>query len=839
MAEQPGDRLREAYQQAWTHGPGPKSRPRRQAGVGALAMYAVGKLVKAIQGVRILGLGRSLHVVQYSLLKAWLERRYGAGPLPWPSGGLPPGPLQEVDMQPWGARFEFDRARLELRFLAPDVARVTWTPGAEPIPYALTRREWDEPTVSVDGDDGAGWTFATEGLQVAVSPDGTLQFLEGGAVLREDSPPERDGERWTYRGRLRPEERIHGLGERAAGFNLRGGTYEMWNSGPGGRYGPGHDPLYLCIPTYLGLHDQGSYLVFFENPSRALFSFGEGAEACFTGGALRYYVVPGPAERALERYAELTGHPPLPPVWALGYQQARWGYRSAAQVRDVVDGFRRRDLPLSGIQLDIDYMSDYRSFTIDEEAFPEMATLTADLARLGVKVTGIVDPGLKRDRGYPIFTDGLAGRRYCTLPAGKPSYGVVWPGWSAFPDFSDEEVRTWWGQHYRLLLDQGIVGFWHDMNEPGTFTLNVDSALPAATRHSMEGRGADHAEARNLYGLLMGRAGYEGLLRHQPDRRPFLLSRAGWAGIQRYAWTWTGDTESSWPMLRQTVQTVLGLGMSGVPFSGPDIGGFRGSPSPELYLRWFQLSTFLPFFRTHSARDSEDREPWTAAPDHLNAIRSLLLLRYRLMPYLYTVVWHASRTGHPPVRPLFWPDGRNPALWPVEDAFLLGDALLVAPVLEQGASGRTVQLPPTVWHDFWHDETFEGGQEVWLSGPLQRIPLLVRGGSVIPFEEDGALVLEVFPPEDGGEGSGLLYRDDGDGYGPWRVDRYAVSVRGTRLRLEATSEGDFDPGDTPVAVRLRGAARDARRVWVDGTEVPFTPPLVSVGSFGVFEVELS
>jgi alpha-glucosidase len=515
-------------------------------------------------------------------------------------------------------------------------------------------------------------------------------------------------------------------------------------------------------------------------------------------------VILGPLSRALERYADLTGRPAMPPRWVLGYHQSRWGYPSATHVRKVAAGFREHDMPLSAIHLDIEHMDRYRVFTVNERHFPDFAGLARELAEHGVRLVPIVDAAVARHAGYRVYDEGLAENRFCTLPNGRVLSGVVWPGWAAFPDFTDGAAREWWGRQYRTLADAGVAGYWHDMNEPTTFALAGGARPPLATHHAMDGRGGAHTEGRNVYALLMARAAHEGLRAHQSGKRPFLVSRSGWAGIQRYAWLWTGDTHATWAMLRQTVATVLGLSMSGIPFTGPDIGGYKGTPSEELYVRWLQLAVFLPFCRTHSAYDTAAREPWAAAPNHLDTVRSLLRLRYRLVPFLYTLAWEAATTGHPLVRPLFWHDEADPALRKVDDAFLLGDHVVVAPVLDEDARLRQVRLPPGRWYPFDGDEAIDGGRTVDVAAPLDTIPVFVRAGAVLPLDDDGQLTLHVYAPADGGVGGGLLYTDAGDGYGPWRVDRSRVTRSGDTLRVESRSEGEYPP--TPSRTVVRGPA---------------------------------
>ncbi|HEV3351985.1 MAG TPA: TIM-barrel domain-containing protein [Acidimicrobiales bacterium] len=744
-----------------------------------------GKLRQALDGIRLLGWRKSWQVARSTAAHAFWDWRYPTPAPDWERPGTRPGRLLARDDCPDGFSARFEHAELEVRFLAPDLVRVTWHPGLDPVPYGIDPQEWP--------------TATSRELSVDLADDGTLEFrATDGRLLRRDLPPERHGQGWRHRAGLHQGERVHGLGERALPFDLRGHSCEMWNRGPGGRYVPGVDPIYICIPVYVGIHDGGSYLAFYENSHRARFSFEAELDARFDGGALRYYVIPGPVPRAMERFSDLTGKPFLPPRWALGYHQSRWGYCSAEEVRELVDGFERHNLPLNAIELDIEYMDEYRDFTVDEEDFPDMTGLSSELEAKGIRLAMIVDAGVQRKRGYRVHDEGHAEGRFCTLPTGREMRGVVWPGWAVFPDFTDPSTRHWWGEQYCALLDAGAHGFWHDMNEPTTFSLRGEDWPPLATRHAMEGRGGTHAEARNLYGLLMARAAYEGLQRVRPDRRPWLFSRSGWAGLQRYAWNWTGDTVSTWPMLRQTVITVLGSSLSGIGFTGPDIGGYHGDPSPELYVRWFELAAFLPLFRTHCSFDDPPREPWAAAKGLIDAVRAHMRFRQRLMPYLYTVAWEATQHGRPPIRPLLWEDESDLRLASVDDAFFVGDDLLVAPVLDEGARTREVPLPSGRWYPLDGDDPVEGGHNIEVPAPIDHTPVFVRAGAVIPMDEDGELTLHVY----GTPARGVLYQDAGDGYGPWRVDRFTV-FSDDPTRLETASEGDFPSAALRTHLHLR------------------------------------
>ncbi len=780
---------------------------------------------KTMMGLRRLGLANSLRVLQYTSYKERMDRKWAPQGTAGKGADQPPrtpGALRAAAAAPRGARFAFERAELEIVFLAQDLARLSWGPGQAPLPYATSpwsQREEasQEPPVEVE-ETTRGWRLSSPALRLEIGREGEIHFYDpGGALLRVERPPERRGETWTQCAALQAGAQLYGLGERAAGLNLARGDYRLWNRDPVSDRGTQDplDPLYLTIPVYLALWDGGSYLVFYENSFPGSLSFRAGeANAAFSGGMLRSYFIPGPPAQALERYTELTGRAPLPPRWALGYHQSRWGYRSEADLRAVAQGFAEHEMPLSAIHLDIDYMDGYRVFSVDRKRFPDLPALARQLASGGVRLVAILDPGVKTDPEYRLYREGLERDCFCKLPDGSLALGVVWPGWTAFPDFTSPEARDWWAGQYPALLEAGVAGFWHDMNEPATLAASGDSTIPLGARHAFEGRGGDHLEAHNLYGLLMNAAGYDGLRRARPESRPWLLSRSGWAGMQRYAWNWTGDTDSTWEDLRSTLTMVLGLGLSGVPYSGPDIGGFGGNPPAELYLRWFQLGAFLPFFRTHSAVEYNRREPWVYGEPYTSILRQFLRLRYRLLPYLYTLAWEASRTGQPLCRPLFWDNPQDPALRAVEDAFLLGEALLVAPVLAPGARERSLHLPAGEWYDFWSGERLAGGRQVTLQAPLERIPLLVRAGSLLPLEEAGRMVFRLYA----GEGTSALYLDAGDGYGPHRVERFRLSQRGGALELDWETEGSFPFPYSQVEIQVCGL--QPGKAELDGAPIP-------------------
>jgi alpha-glucosidase len=798
--------------------------------------------------IRLVGPGGTLRILRYSIERDQSDHQFRrAHPLPREDIRVAPGNLRQVDVQANGARVTYQNAGLEIIFLAPDLARLSWSPGSEPIPYAIEKSDWPETKLE-NTQTVAGFRLSSSEMQVIIQKDGGVQFLDSaGTLLCEQVPPyyqgTADNAAWSGRARLRSEEHLYGLGEQSGPLDLRGASRRLWNTDPAGSYGPGDEPIYMPMPVYLGLHEQGNYLVFYENYHPGQFVSDPRAEQLhnrphlqteaeaecrlsFAGGMLRYYFIPGPPQRCLERFTELTGRAPLPPLWSLGYHQSRWGYKTAEEIRQVASGFREHNLPLSAIHLDIDYMHGYRVFSVDDQRFPNLRELTAELGAQGIHLVAILDPGVKRDPEYPLYQDGLAKGFFCTLPDGKPIVGVVWPGESVFPDFTSPAARQWWSEQYPSLLDLGIAGFWHDMNEPTSFTLHTRPYLPLAVRHDLDGQGGDHRQGHNLYALQMNRAGQQALLRYRPDRRPWIISRSGWVSQQRYAWNWSGDTETSWDSLWMTIATVLGTGLCGQPYNGPDIGGFSGDPSAELYLRWLQLGTFLPFFRTHSVQGAARREPWVFGEPYTSIIRQFLQLRYRLLPYLYTLAWQANQSGAPLVRPLFWDAPQDPRLWAIDDAFLLGENLLVAPILEEGSKRRKVMLPPGRWLSFWDDHGFQGPGMADVHCGLATIPLLVRAGSVLPLAEGQRLALHIYSPHrepvDGS--AGCLYSDAGDGYGAWRVERFAIQGDYHHFNLFWQSEGDFPFPYTELELLWHGTR--PQKIDIDGQEYPAAENLV-------------
>lgn len=582
---------------------------------------------------------------------------------------------------------------------------------------------------------------------------------------------------------LDPEAVVYGLGEKTGGLDKRGRTWVMWNTDEPYHL-PGTDPLYQSISVVYLYTPQKTTTIFLDSPATAYLDVGEADPErlqieVYDDRFDLYWAEDETLPEAVRRFTELTGRMPLPPEWALGYQQCRYSYFPESRVREVADRLRAEAIPCDVIYLDIHYMDGYRVFTWDPERFPEPAELTAELRRDGFRVVTIIDPGVKSDPSYRVYTEGLSGDRFLRRADGTLYTGRVWPGEAAFPDFFRDDVREWWAMLHRNLFDVGVAGVWNDMNEPADFTGDEmnrrEFTVPDSLVSGTDGVTRPMAVLHNAYASGMNEATRHAFSRFRPDERGFVLTRAGYAGIQRNAAVWTGDNFSWWEHLSLLVPMLANLGLSGVAFAGGDAGGFQQNADAELYTRWVAAASLMPFFRAHSALDTIDHEPWSFGEEALAVARRYIGLRYRLLPYIYTLFEEASRTGAPVLRPLVWEFPKDERVWNRADSFLLGPALLVAPVRERGVQERSVYLPAGRWYDFWTGEAIDspvGGNVVIADAPLDTLPLYLRGGAILPFEgvrphtgDAGDGVLRLLVASDAvGVASGSFYADAGEGF---------------------------------------------------------------------------
>jgi len=628
-----------------------------------------------------------------------------------------------------------------------------------------------------------------------------------------------------------PEENFFGLGDKSGNFNLRGRRFENWNT-DAYSFGWNQDPLYRTIPFYIGLHNQAAYGIFFDNTFKSYFDFG-GEDVGKTsfwadGGELQYYYIHGPHMMdVVKRYASLTGTHPMPPKWTLGYQQCRWSYYPETKVKEIARQFRERKIPCDAIYLDIDYMDGYRCFTWNKKYFPDPRRMIRELADDGFKTVVMIDPGIKVDDDYWVFKEGKEKRFFCRRSDDYYMEGHVWPGRCQFPDFTNPKVRTWWGNLYKELVDMGVAGFWNDMNEPAVFGSGT---FPNDVRHNYDGYRGSHRKAHNVYGMQMVRSTYEGLKKLMRNKRPFTITRAGYSGMQRFASVWTGDNIATWEHLKIGNIQCQRLSVSGVPFCGTDIGGFSGEPDGELFTRWIQLGTFSPFMRAHSAGDTAEREPWSFGTFFEDINRKFIELRYRLLPYFYSVFWEHHRYGFPILRPLVMLEQENLSNHFRQDEFTYGDKLLICPVLEQGAISRRVYLPKGTWYNYWTNEMLEGENEYTVEAKIDSMPIFVRAGSVIPeypvmqYVDEKSItevVLNIYNSDY--EVNSFLYEDHGDTFAYeqeiYLEKKFIVKGDSQSLKINQASEGLYTPNYELYHCKVNGVAFQVKKVVVDGREV--------------------
>ncbi len=728
--------------------------------------------------------------------------------------------------------FVVDAAGLEVELTAitPEIVRIARSlDGARPArSYAVVaepdRSPWE---VGLHEGDPRKVSLCTSALIATVDLDTaaiTVRDPEG-RVLREDATPPRSSE-GRIAHRARPGERFYGLGERTGGLDRRGRVLTFWNTDAydrtHGGFAPGADPLYLGVPFYVALHEGRAHGVLVDDPRRIVADVASSNEeevafAIEGGGAIVEHVIAGPRIADVMRgYGLLTGTIPMPPRWALGYHQSRWGYAPSMRVQEIASELRSRSIPADAIWLDIQHMEGFRTFTFSAMSFPDPEGLAAGLAEQGFALVVIADPGIKQDEAYPVFTEARDADLFLREPSGDLYVGTVWPGASSFLDFTREDARAYWGRHVGDLVRRGVDGIWLDVNEPTTFPeggggASVPNELPV---HG-DGVPTTMAEVHNVYALLEARATREGL-GAAGVRRPFVLTRAGSAGIQRYAAVWTGDAPSSWHSLRETLPMLLGLGLSGVPFVGSDVGGYSGHATPELYARWIALGSMSPFFRGHVTQGVPDQEPWAFGVDVETIARRHVEQRYRLLPYLYSLFDEARRTGAPILRPMIYEE-QSAAFERVDDQAMLGSSLLIAPVLEESAITRRVTFPAGRWFEVQSGAMIEGG-EVVVDAPLGALPLFAREGAIVPTIEVAAaaaapwdrMVIDLFPPT--ATTTFVLYEDDDDARSLRSTLELARTSTGARFAVTEI-EGDYAPtraryarfrrvDHTPIAVEL-------------------------------------
>lgn len=676
----------------------------------------------------------------------------------------------------------------------------------------------------------------------------------GQPILRDDTTrpimfDKISGEIHTTKLRRSEVETYYGFGEKAFIEMSRNGKYIVnWNTDTFA-YPIGTDPIYQSIPFFYGLHNGKAYGLFFNNTFRTYFDMGKTSPERYTfgaaGGELDYFVFSGGKDRSpkkvLADYASLTGKTPLPPIWALGNQQSRWSYFPEKRVKEIAEGFRKNNIPADVLYLDIDYMDDYRVFTWNKERFPDPKRMIGELRKDGFRTVLIIDPGIKVDENYSVYSEGKRQGMFVKNPDGTELQRDVWPKASAFPDYTDPKARQWFATFYKAHLEEGVAGFWNDMNEPGVFVKleserpeifhHPEKTFPIDTPHAGDGMPDTHKRYHNVYGMLMARSSFEGLRKLEPEKRPFVLTRAGFAGVQRYSAVWTGDNYSAWEHLALSIPMLANMSVSGVPFVGADVGGFQDMPTGELYARWLQAAALTPFLRSHSVGWVGNKEPWEFGEEFTKINRASVELRYKFLPYLYTLFREHERSGAPVMRPLWYEFPEDKATYLINDQYMVGDDVLVAPVVKDGMRTRGIYLPlGAEWIDWWTGEKYESGKTHYLPTPLDRLPLFVRVGAVIPTQSaiqhtgempDAEITLNIAAGiKPGVTEVDSLFEDSGDGYGYRGNDWSELKVTHKMGSITLAGTGQFQ-GQKVTKVVVHGIGSRPSGIRADGSQIEF------------------
>ncbi|MGE0495515.1 MAG: TIM-barrel domain-containing protein [Vulcanimicrobiota bacterium] len=737
----------------------------------------------------------------------------------------------------------FDARAIKTRLnpITEGILRITVTPNSQPPRFpswnpARSDDQFEDLAFESDGDrlrlnelevvhsegrlafSWRGQAFACD-LETPVFEPRRLEDCRGLFARSDDELPQnaRLGGRLVKQ--MLGHEGYFGFGQRNQPVERSRYTSTNWTKDPEWGHTRKTDPTYQAHPTFLVVSQGFCWGFFLQSTFYSRFDHGETSAHTMRietlGGQLDYYLFYTETPAGIvELLTRLTGRPMLVPLWALGYHQSRWGYQAADELLELAAEFRRRQLPIDVLHLDIDYMDGYRSFSFHPERFAEPATLTEKMARQGIRAVTIIDPGIKHDlsSGYATARTGAHQNMFLTDATGAPYIGYCWPDAAMFPDFSRPEVRHWWGEQHRGHVEAGIAGIWNDMNEPAIFDRPFSAGLaghlpmPLALECGPAAERTNQAELHNLYGSQMAQATFEGLRRLRPHLRPWVLTRSAFTGAQQHAISWMGDNSSWWEHLEQSIPLLASMGLGGFAHVGVDVGGFFGDCEAELFARWLEVAPFYPFMRTHSAFGTLRQEPWSFGEDTEAIAREAIGLRYRLLPYLYSLNHQAHSTGEPLMRPLMFDFPWDRRSWFQDDQFMCGPHLMVAPVVKRGQRHRAVYFPPGQWFDFYTGAAYEGGAAVAVEAPLGRAPLFARAGAMVPMgpvrQHTGQplteLTYHVFP----GQGEFTLWEDDGESWqAPTASTRLVVSP--SELLIEAR-RGDYTPPPRQVRVEKLG-----------------------------------
>ncbi|WP_141431970.1 glycoside hydrolase family 31 protein [Bacillus sp. 03113] len=686
-----------------------------------------------------------------------------------------------------GVKFDLGTNEAYIRIFDKDLAKVSVLKKGEKEfesrGIAKKESEWKTPRFEAS-DSADTYTLKTDEITVEIKkqPFGVKFLDKEGNVINEDYVNQENtsgyenGKPYVFK-KTEKDEDFYGFGEQTGlEFNKRGDSIGLWNT-DAYSYNKDTKYVYTSIPFFIGLKDKKAYGIFFDNTHRSYYEMASESDDYYyfyaNGGKLTYYFAYGPeVGDVIDRYTDLTGKMDVPAEWTLGLHQSKWEY-TADEIVNVAKTYREKKIPLDTMHFDIDYMDGFRVFTWNEKYKQALKQLKS---MPGFHAIAINDPAVKQDENYRIYQEGTKNDYWAKNADGTPYIGPVWPGDSAFPDFSKQEVRDWWAKNHGDILNEGIDGIWNDMNEPAVFLDDDRHAhtMPLDNYFGTDDNKILHTEYHNLYGHDEADATHQGIKMYKPNTRPFVLTRDMYAGTQRYAALWTGDNVSNWEHLQMSLPMNMNVGMSGVSFVGNDIGGFAARPSAELFARWIEVGAFLPFSRIHYDSDAkatvkQGQEPWAFGPEVEKISKKYIEMRYQLLPYLYNEFKEAADSGKPIQQPLVYQFQNDENTNDISDQYMFGDSMMLAPVVKQGQTSREVYLPKDVnWTDYWTGKEYTGGQTITVDAPLGHLPIFVKKESIIPTREVQQytdekpltnLVLDTYVDE---EASYTFYEDDGE-----------------------------------------------------------------------------
>ncbi|GAA4324597.1 glycoside hydrolase family 31 protein [Mucilaginibacter gynuensis] len=731
-------------------------------------------------------------------------------------------------------------ARAEVTVYTPSVIRVRIDKHelAADFSYAVIAKPQQTKANITQNDNEISIVTDSLKLTITKKPFAVTFYTPAGEVINQDETGLATS--WvndavtTYK-KMQPDEHFVGLGEKTGPLDRKGAGFTNWNSDTFG-YRDGQDPIYSTIPFYIGIHHNVSYGIFMDNTYQSDFNFGASNNRFSSfgahGGEMNYYFIYHKhLADIITSYTALTGRMHLPPLWSLGYQQNRYSYYPDTEVYRIAQTLREKKIPADGITLDIHYMDKYKVFTWDKQRFPDPAKMTGRLKEMGFKTTLIVDPGVKAEPGYGVYDRGLKDDIFIKYQDNTNYTGEVWPGWCHFPDFTGAKGRNWWETELKQYAAEGVSGIWNDMNEIATW----GQKMPDNVIFDFEGRKASHLEARNVYGLNMIRASYEGYRKALNNKRPFILTRSGYAGLQRYSAIWTGDNRAEDDHMLLGVRLLSSLGLSGVAFSGMDIGGFTGNASVGLYTRWVQIGAFNPYFRNHTGVNTKSAEPWAFGEEALEIARNYINLRYKLLPYLYSTFYEATQNGQPVVRSLAINYTHDPKIFTYQNEYQFGNAFLIAPFASTDVYG-TVYLPKGKWYDLYSDELSMGNKETIIKLAKHKLPVYVKESSIIPMQsliqnttEKPTDTLDVHIYKGDVNNSFVYYEDDGESYDYENGSFYKRTISYKAISKTITfgkAEGSVTSKFKYVRVLLHGFETNAA-VKADGKQAAAKASFVS------------